>query len=109
MCVRYASNPKDILAGIGPSIGPDHYEIGPDVIAQVQESFGAQAEGLLVNRDKKVFFDLWKANQFLLEEAGVESIEQSALCTACNLQDWYSHRGEKGRTGRFGALLSLGG
>ena len=44
---RYASNPADILAAIGPAIGPDHYEIGDDVIAQVQDAFGADAESLL--------------------------------------------------------------
>jgi YfiH family protein len=39
MQVTYGSKPADVLAAIGPSIGPDHYEIGPDVIAQVRASF----------------------------------------------------------------------
>jgi YfiH family protein len=104
---RYGSHPGDILAAIGPSIGPDHYEIGPDVIAQVQQSFGSQAGELLEERDQRVYFNLWKANQTLLEQSGVEKIEQAGLCTACNQQDWYSHRGENGKTGRFGALLAL--
>jgi copper oxidase (laccase) domain-containing protein len=34
-------------------------------------------------------------------------VERAGLCTACNLDDWYSHRAEKGRTGRFGALIAL--
>jgi YfiH family protein len=106
---RYSSNPGDILAAIGPSIGPDHYEIGPDVIAQVQQSFGTQTEMLLEERDGRVYFNLWKANQTLLEQSGVEVVEQAGLCTACNQQDWYSHRGENGKTGRFGALLALPG
>jgi hypothetical protein len=38
---------------------------------------------------------------------GVEQIQISGLCTACHLDDWYSHRAEKGKTGRFGALLAL--
>jgi YfiH family protein len=106
---RFGSNPRDILAAIGPSIGPDHYEIGTDVIGQVQAAFGKQADGLLESHGHKVHFNLWNANQMLLERAGVERIEQSGVCTACNLGDWYSHRGEKGKTGRFGALLSLQG
>jgi polyphenol oxidase len=106
---RFGSNPGDILAAIGPSIGPDHYEIGPDVIAQVQQSFGLQADNLLEKRDQRVYFDLWKANQTLLEQTGVNMIEQAGLCTACNQEDWYSHRGENGKTGRFGALLALPG
>jgi YfiH family protein len=104
---RYGSHPGDILAAIGPSIGPDHYEIGSDVIAQVQQSFGSQAGELLEERDQRVYFNLWKANQTLLEQSGVEKIEQAGLCTACNQGDWYSHRGENGKTGRFGALLAL--
>jgi copper oxidase (laccase) domain-containing protein len=37
----------------------------------------------------------------------VGQIEVSGICTACHTDDWYSHRAEKGRTGRFGALISL--
>jgi copper oxidase (laccase) domain-containing protein len=40
--------------------------------------------------------------------AGVEQIEVSGLCTAHNLDDWYSHRAEHGWTGRFGVLMTLG-
>ncbi len=106
---RYGSQPKDLLAAIGPSIGPDHYEVGTDVIAKVKETFGNQAKTLLETHGKSVHFDLWKANQTLLEEAGVRQIEVAGICTACHVQDWYSHRGEKGKTGRFGALIGLEG
>jgi copper oxidase (laccase) domain-containing protein len=37
----------------------------------------------------------------------VEQIEIASLCTACHLEDWFSHRAEKGKTGRFGALIAL--
>jgi YfiH family protein len=107
MQARYASNPADILAAIGPSIGPDHYEIGEDVIAQVKDAFGPQAESLLKAHSDRLHFDLWQANQFLLESAGVKQIEVAGICTACHTEDWFSHRGEKGQTGRFGALLAL--
>ena len=43
MIRAYGSNPADILAGIGPSIGLDHYEVGPEVVAQIQQAFGAEA------------------------------------------------------------------
>ena len=104
---RYDSDPADILAAIGPTIGPDHYEIGPDVIAQVEESFGAQAESLLPKRGDRIHLDLWEANRILLVEAGVKQIELAGMCTACHTEDWFSHRGEKGKTGRFGALIAL--
>ena len=104
---RYGSNPADVIACIGPSIGPDHYEVGEDVITQVRQTFGSDANLMLPLHGDRVHFDLWKANQYLLERVGVNHIELAAICTACHTQDWFSHRAEKGRTGRFGALISL--
>lgn len=104
---RYGSNPADILAGIGPSIGPDHYEVGPDVVAQVRQSFGQSAASLFTDHAGATHFDLWAANRLILQEAGVRQIELAGLCTACHLEDWYSHRAEHGHTGRFGAIIAL--
>jgi len=104
---QYGSNPADIVAGIGPSIGPDHYEVGADVIQQVTEKFGNESELLLESHNAKIHFNLWQANQILLERAGVGKVEVAEVCTVCNTNDWFSHRAEKGRTGRFGALITL--
>ncbi len=107
MCRNYGCQPADIIAGIGPSIGPDHYEIGADVILQVMQKFGDESELFLSSHHGKIHFNLWETNRYLLERAGVGEIEVSGLCTACNTGDWFSHRAEKGRTGRFGALICL--
>lgn len=107
MTKNYGSNPADIIACIGPSIGPDHYEIGADVILQVMQKFGDESEHLLASHDGKIHFNLWETNRMLLERAGVGQIEIAGVCTACHTDDWFSHRAEKGRTGRFGALISL--
>lgn len=107
MEARYGSDPGDILAAIGPSIGVDHYEVGEDVIAQVNQAFGADAQSLLEPHGERLHFNLWAANRLLLERAGVNQIEVAGICTACNEADWFSHRGQKGKTGRFGALLAL--
>ncbi|HSQ26199.1 MAG TPA: peptidoglycan editing factor PgeF [Anaerolineales bacterium] len=108
----FACQPEDILACIGPSIGPDHYEIGPDVIQQIRSAFGERSDELLSSSNgdfpgSKVKFDLWKANRMVLEQVGVRQIEVSGICTACHTHDWFSHRAEAGRTGRFGALIGL--
>jgi hypothetical protein len=107
MQARYGSMPGDLQAGIGPSIGPDHYEIGPDVIAQVRQAFGQFASSLLTDHAGATHFDLWAANRLTLEKAGVRQIELAGLCTACQTEDWYSHRAERGSTGRFGAIIAL--
>lgn len=107
MQAHYGTRAQDVLAGIGPSIGPDHYEVGDDVIEQVRRAFGAAAERLLISYNGSIHFDLWEANRLLLESVGVEQIEIAGLCTACDLEHWYSHRAEKGRTGRFGAIFAI--
>ena len=107
MQAAFGSRPADMIAGVGPSIGPDHYEVGPDVIARVRETFDAEAGALLPSHGGHTYFDLWAANRLLLEQAGVTQVEVAGLCTACHTRDWYSHRAEKGRTGRFGALIAL--
>jgi polyphenol oxidase len=104
---NYGSNPADLVAGIGPSIGPDHYEIGADVILQVMQKYGDESQRFLKSQHGKIHFNLWEANRLALEHAGVCQIEVSGICTACHTEDWFSHRAEKGRTGRFGALISL--
>ncbi len=104
---RYSCKPKDIQVGIGPSIGVDHYEVGADVTAQFKEVFGADSERIIETRNGRTYLDLWTANAIQLKNAGVEQIEVSEVCTACHLEDWFSHRAEKGKTGRFGALIAL--
>jgi len=104
---HYGCKPENIIAGIGPSIGVDHYEVGADVISQFQEKYNHDADQVLQTRNGSTFLDLWTANAIQLKNAGVEQIQVSGVCTACHLDDWFSHRAEKGKTGRFGALMAL--
>jgi YfiH family protein len=101
------SKPANIIAGIGPSIGPDCYQIGEDVALKTHETFNDRVDEVLFLQEGKYHLDLWKANYVLLLESGVKEIEIAEICTSCHTDDWYSHRGEKGKTGRFGALLAL--
>jgi YfiH family protein len=107
MIEAYHTDPHDLHAGIGPSIGPDHYVVGSDVVALVEKAFGPQADRHLQVRDGRTHFNLWSANEAILARCGVGSIEVAGICTACQVEDWYSHRCESGKTGRFGALMAL--
>jgi len=100
-------SPENLVAGIGPSIGPCHYEIGHEVERAVKASFPEKWNSLLSYKDSSIFLDLWKSNQLQLEEMGVGIIEVAKECTACHNDTWFSHRYEKGNTGRFGAALHL--
>ncbi len=103
----FGCKPINILAGVGPSIGPDHYEVQKDVFTRFHSVFGNPAEGFFFKRDNKLWLDLWQANKYILLDAGVKTIEIAHECTACNLDRWYSHRMEHGLTGRFGAVIGL--
>ncbi|MDX1991735.1 MAG: peptidoglycan editing factor PgeF [bacterium] len=108
MVRAYGCKPRDIIAGIGPSIGPERYQVGEEVVEAVQQHFGT-VEGLIRRdpADGTAYFDLWAGNQLDLQRAGVEQIEVAGICTASHTDEFFSHRAEKGRTGRFGVVLSL--
>ncbi len=103
---RYGSRPADLIAGIGPAIGPDHYQVGPEVVERTRAVF-PRADELLLPVNSHFHLDLCAANARALREAGVEQIEISGLCTACHTDEFFSHRGEHGKTGRFAALIAL--
>jgi hypothetical protein len=104
---RFGTHPPDLHVGIGPSIAAHHYPVGAEVVEAFRSSFGASAEAHLAPGPGGTHLDLWSANEQLLTELGVEQIENSGLCSACNTGDWFSHRAERGQTGRFGALIAL--
>ena len=105
----YGSRPEEILAGIGPSICQSCYSVGREVFEKFSDRFGAAADAFFEYRDGKYHLDLWEVNRQTLTDAGVRQIEIAEICTACNLADWYSHRAENGKTGRFGVIMSLEG
>lgn len=106
MINQFACNAADILACIGPSICQEHYEVGEEVAAAADRLFDRK-EKVVLQADNHYFVNLQLANQIILERAGLRMIEQAQICTACNNPDWFSHRAEKGQTGRFGAVLTL--
>jgi YfiH family protein len=107
MQARYGSDPRNIIAGIGPSIGVDHYEVGAEVVAQFAEKFPQDMDRIVQTKNGSAYLDLWASNALQLRTAGVGQVQVSNICTACHLEDWFSHRAEKGKTGRFGALMAL--
>jgi len=107
--LEYKCSPGDIIAAIGPSIGPDHYTIGDEVYKIAYPVFKEVHEDVLTHEEGRIFFNLWKANGYLLDKAGVKQVTYSNICTACDIEKWYSHRAENGKTGRFAAVIGLKG
>lgn len=105
----YGSKPADILAGIGPAIGPCHYEVDTPVIERVQQAFDFWPQVLRFTAPERARLDLWEANRLELLEAGLKPahITVSGYCTYCSADLFYSYRRDNSRTGRMAALLSL--
>ena len=104
---RYGSLAADLRVGLGPSICGKCYQVGEEVRRQFRKAWGEQAEHFFEETEDGLFLDLWGANEWTLRQAGVQHIENSGLCTAENLDEWYSYRKEKGITGRFAVVIAL--
>lgn len=98
--------PADLWAGIGPTIGPCCYAVGPEVVTAV-EAACPSGTGVVRVVGGRVHLDLPAAVQAQLRAAGVEQVEDAGLCTACHVDEFFSHRAEHGRTGRFGVVMGL--
>ncbi len=96
---------NDITALIGPSIGPCCYEVGPETVRKVTMALPEIAALLLRDSGRRTYLDLWQANYQQLLSAGVGHVLNMALCTACHRDLFFSHRGDNGRTGRFGVII----
>jgi len=105
----FGSDPARLLGFIGPTIGPDCYEVGPEVAeAWLRVAPDGIGEALR-ETGARPSFDLRRANLQLLAAAGMlpERIETSPICTRHDGGAWFSHRGQGPNTGRFGAIIAL--
>lgn len=107
----FGSDPADILAAVGPSVCMDCYEVSGDVIERVEEAFAEHLWEQLFYRkpDGKYQLDLWKANELIFREAGIqpEHIAVTNVCTHCNSDILYSHRAAGDKRGNLCAFLAL--
>ena len=97
---RFGSHPRNIIAGIGPSLGPC-----------CSEFINYQTEiprPLWIYKQRRVFFDFWSMTQDQMTDAGVmrENIHVSGICTRCRSDIFFSFRKQK-QTGRFAAAIGL--
>jgi YfiH family protein len=89
-----------VTAAIGPAIGPCCYEVGEEVATPFRERFGDD-----VVRDGHL--DLWTSVERALRTAGVEQVDRFDRCTACEPEAFFSHRRDRGRTGRQGVIAHV--
>lgn len=109
MAAKYGCRPETLLVGIGPSIGPCHFEVDEPVLKMAQEAFPVWGDALLAKNKEsgKMHLDLWEANRRQLWDVGVldENIAVSRMCTACLPERFFSHRA--GMPGRQAMMIML--
>jgi polyphenol oxidase len=132
---EFGTRPQDVFAAIGPGIQQCCYEVGEELRSQFESQFSYGAELFHEVRDSdpvhekypllfmnmrapghgdlciKLHLDLREANRRQLIAAGVPARQITALndCTACDTRHFFSHRAEKGRTGRMMAVIGIKG
>ncbi|MDF2542002.1 MAG: hypothetical protein K0S47_1720 [Herbinix sp.] len=108
---EFHSDPKDIIAVIGPSICMDCFEIGEEVAMEFINAFSLIEPNSMLRKKEngKYHCDLWYANQRVFLEAGLtpDHIYISNVCTSCNSELLFSHRKTAGKRGSLAAFLSI--
>jgi YfiH family protein len=134
MRLEFGTRPEDVVAALGPAIGPCCYEVGPEVaqafsgqFAGAAEWFEGPFERLATGEEpnplpwltmmppghepppERVQLDLRAANRAQLIEAGLNprNIAVSALCTGCRSDLFFSYRKEGHRTGRMMSVIGI--
>jgi hypothetical protein len=132
MRLEFGSKPADLLAALGPSIGPCCYEVGAEFVTKFSAQFADASDYFDEPRSgeepnplqwlnmmppghqpppRSVHLDLPQANRSQLLAAGLrpQNIFASGLCTACRTDFFFSHRREGARTGRLMAVIGIRG
>lgn len=107
---RHGSRAADVRVAIGPSMRGDCYQVGPEVIGGFELAGVPPAHWRAdPNAEGRYLLDLPGANPWALTEAGVEpeNISDMGLCTHCDATRFYSHRRDRGVTGRHWGFVTL--
>ena len=99
-------DPGDLLAWLGPAIGPGTYEVGGDVASAFAERSGPDFSAAFVPSGDRWRLDLYAAARLKLAHAGVRSVYGGGLCTYSDPERFYSFRRD-GVTGRMASLIWL--
>lgn len=99
---KYDSKPEDIRVVIGPSISAEVYQVGKEVIENF-EAAGFDISNFVIERNGKLYLDLWKANQLSLTETGIlnHHIEIAQICTFTEHEKYFSARRLGIKSGRM--------
>lgn len=107
---RFGASGSDVMAWLGPAIGPRHFEVGPEVREAFVVKNGCASDAFSADGARPGHFmaDIYRLARQRLEAAGVHEIYGGTLCTVSDPGRFYSYRRD-GRTGRMASLIWLDG
>jgi len=102
-----AADASQLVAAVGPCIGPTAFEVGTDVVDQFERLFGHQV--WIERGGEKGHLDLPAAAHLQLIAAGLSEsrIDVARLCTVSMPKEFFSHRRDRGITGRMAAVIGV--
>ena len=103
---RMAVPANDILAWLGPAIGPDAFEVGPEVRAAFMAHDPTAASAFAAIPDGKYLADIYLLARQRLNACGVTDVHGGDACTVTERERYFSYRRD-GRTGRMASLIWL--
>ena len=107
----FGTKPEDVICAIGPSICQSCFEVGGEVIEEFQKEFDPfyWKELFYAKENGKYQLDLWKANEIVLLEPGIqkEKLQITDICTRCNPEYLFSHRIMGNERGNLAAFLGI--
>ena len=105
----YGSNPADLRVAFGPAISKPNYQVGAEVIAEFEQA-GFPASVYKPDGSGRFLLDVAAANRWALLGLGVNSehLWATGLCTYADPERFFSHRRDRGRTGRHWAVIIAG-
>lgn len=109
---EFGTDPKNLIAGVGPSIGPCCFEVDTPVRDEFMKLKELRpSEFIRENGGGKFHIDLWEANRRILMRSGVpeNGVTVAGICTDCNADWLFSHRATGGKRGSLAAFLALRG
>ena len=106
---EHGSNPEDIIAVIGPSIGECCYQVSEDLYNKFKDRFNTTNYELYSIKEDSFYLNLQNINKYSLKFCGVkdENIINTAICTSCNNDKFHSYRMHNKTDKRIGLLLEI--
>lgn len=111
MIDAFDTDPKDVVAAIGPSIGKCCFQVDDPVVELFRKNLEFANEIIFDDPSQagKYRIDLWETNRRLLANMGVRNIEVAHTCTMCDTERFYSHRKMREERGVMAGIMELQG